>query len=262
MRPNRLEKIKQAQMAEAKEKGISYQELVGNKQPTPNRLERIKNGDKEAGNDNQAPGNDDQGHKMFHQLKAGLEVDLQRISNQSKMDDKIALKREVLPNYLPFVQDYMAQGHDYPNMVAVQVLIWLLDVGEMEEALELGFYLTRTPKQDLPPKFTRDIPTFICDAVYDWANAELDAGRSASPYLDQVVAVMLDDNWQLAMPVASKMPNMLAKHELAKGNLANAVHWCDLAARVNPKGHGTKGLRDKAVKQLKAKAEAQAEGEK
>lgn len=260
MRPNRLEKIKQAQMAEAKEKGISYQELVGNKQPTPNRLERIKGGDKDAGSDNQAPGNDDQGHKMFHQLKAGLEVDLQRISNQSRMDDKIALKREVLPNYLPFVQDYMAQGHDYPNMVAVQVLIWLLDVGEMEEALKLGFYLTRTRKQDLPPKFTRDIPTFICDAVYDWANEELKADRSASPYLDQVVAVMLNDKWELAPMVASKMPAMLAKHELAKGHLANTVHWCETAERLNPEGHGTKTMKAKALKELKAKA--QAEGEK
>lgn len=257
MRPNRLKLIKESQQAQAQEQGITYQQLVGDKKSSSkSNLENTKT-------NGQGSNENGQSHAMFHQLKAGMEVDLQRISSVSKMEEKIALKRELLPNYLTFVADYIAQGHDYPNVVAVQVLIWLMDVGDIEQALQLGFYLIRTPKQDLPAKFTRrDIPTFICDAVYDWASAELKANRSASPYLDQVVAVMLDEKWSLAPMVASKMPNMLAKHEMAKQNFENTVHWCDVAEQLNPEAHGTKTMRKEAVKKLQAKADAQAEGEK
>ncbi|MCX4187176.1 phage terminase small subunit [Methylophaga sp. OBS4] len=199
--------------------------------------------------------------RMFDQLKAAMETDLQRLKTKHTMEEKAELKLELLPNYQGFVDDYMANGHNYPNSIAVWVLIWLLDVGDIEKALDLGFYLIRTPKQDTPANFGRaDLPTIICDAVYDWASAELKAGRSASPYLDQVVAVMLDENWQLSPPVASKMPAMLAKHEFAKENFENTVHWCEVAERLNPEGHGTKTMKKEALK--KALAKAQAEGEK
>lgn len=247
MRPNKLDQIKQAQMAEAKEKGITYQELVGNKKPsTANRLEQIKQNDK-------APG---EGHAMFHQLKAALEVDLQRIKAEGNLEAKAALKRDLLPNYMPFITEYMDQGDDYPSTLAVQMLIWLFDLGEIEQALQLGKYLLATPKQDMPPAFNRDIPTFISDSIYDWANAELKAERSASPYLDDWVEYILGADFTLAPMVKSKLIAMLAKHEMAKGNLEHVVRWCELAEQVNPEGHGTKTLKEKAAKQLAKAATA------
>ena len=252
MRPNKLDQIKKEQMAQAEKQGITYQELVGNKNTgTSNRLENIKHGDKAQG----------EGHAMFHQLKAAMEVDLQRIKGEGNLEAKTALKRDLLPNYMPFITEYMDQGHDYPNMLAVQMMIWLFDLGEIEQALQLGLYLLGTPKQDMPPAFNRDIATFMADSIYDWANVELKAERSASPYLDTWVEFVLGAEFTLAPMVESKGIAMLAKHEMAKGNLEHVVRWCELAEKVNPEGHGTKTMKEKATKQLANAAAAAADNE-
>lgn len=34
----------------------------------------------------------------------------------------------------------------------------------------------------MPERFKRDLPTYLCDTIVDWADAEQDAGRSTEPY--------------------------------------------------------------------------------
>jgi hypothetical protein len=202
------------------------------------------------------------GKHLFEQLQAAMVTDVARIKTKSVLEDKQALKRELLPNYLPFVQAYVADGHDYPNDVAVQVMVWLFDVNDIDNALKIGMYLVATGNNDLPPKFSRNLPTFIADAIYDWANDELKAEQTASPYLDDLVAFMDDEalveKWDLHPAVISKNLALLAKHKEREGKLAECVALCERAEVANPTGAGVKTMKERVQKALAKEAEDKA----
>lgn len=175
----------------------------------------------------------------LEQYQAALSVDVARLSTIKVMDDKQAAKKTMMDVYSPFVWDYVEQGHNYPNNVAVQLMVWLFDVGAIEAALKLAFYLM--PHQQMPDRFTRrDIQTFICDAIYDWAKQQLDNGQSALPLIDDVVVRL--EGWQLSPPVHSKVLVMAAKHHHAAGNSKTVVDYCQQAKQINPDGYGAKTL--------------------
>lgn len=184
--------------------------------------------------------------------QAAMLADLGTLKGLKTLDEKQAAKRTMLAAYLPFVDDYIAKGHDYPNAIAVQVMIWLLDTGDIERGMNLALKLIEYGNQHMPERFERrDIETFLCDAMYDWANALLKKQQSASPYLDTVVETMEMMPWDLHPAVASKTFVMLAKHKLREGAYQAAIDLCDKAESVNPEGAGVKSLRASATSKLR-----------
>lgn len=194
------------------------------------------------------------GKHLFEQLQAAMVTDVARIKTKPAIEDKQALKRDLLPNYLPFVQAYVADGHNYPNDVAVQVVVWLFDVNDIDNALKIGMHLVATGNNDLPPKFARNLLTFIADEVYEWANAQFKAEHLASPYLDDLVGYIDNDKvaeeWDLHPLVLSKNMAMLAKHKERESKLAECVALCERAEEVNPTGAGVKTMKERAQKLL------------
>ena len=176
--------------------------------------------------------------------QAALSADLNSLKALKTLEEKSAAKKTMIETYWGFIDHYVKQGHDYPNTVAVWVMIWLFDVLDIDRGLNLALYLIKQGKtQALPVKFDRDIPTFICDAMYDWANELLKKEQSVSPYLDILATTIEKDNWSLAPPVKSKVYAMLAKHKTREGDYAQCVHLCDLAEAANPEGAGVKGIK-------------------
>lgn len=193
------------------------------------------------------------GDAVFDQLKTAMEVDLARLKTYGTVDEKRAAKVTLLPNYLPYVEAYMANGYDTPNSIAVRVMIWLIDTGNIEKGVELGLYLINTGNQVMPTGFASNMQTFLCDYVYDWASAQLKAKQSASPYLDVLITALMFDDWELNGVVASKMYAMAAKHQNLKGDLKACVGYCELAEKVNPdgeKGAGVKTLKKDTLKAI------------
>lgn len=184
--------------------------------------------------------------------QAAMKADIGSLAKLPTLGERAEAKKGMIPAYWPFVDDYIQQGHDYPNDVAVRVMIWLFDIGDIERALNLAFELIKRGNQKLPEKFDRqDLETFVCDAAYDWANALLKQNQSASPYLDWVVDAMQINAWDVHPAVSSKMLVMLAKHMELAGNYAAVVELCDQAEQVNPEGAGVKTLRDRAKAKIK-----------
>jgi hypothetical protein len=223
--PSRLQKIKQQQLAESEKTGIN---------PYP--------ADAAASAAATAP-------RDLEHYQAAMGADLAKLSTLKDVIEKAKAKAKMLETYLPFVNDYFRNGDNYPNDIAVRVCIWLFDILQIEHALILAFALIKQ-NQVTPPKFDRDLKTFVCDAMYDYANALLKQDQSASPYLDQVIAVMDEDKWSLAPPVQSKMYTMLAKHKQREGKWADCVALCEKAEQVNPEGAGVKGIKKAALAAL------------
>ena len=151
--------------------------------------------------------------------EAALDQDLARISAINGLAGRQALKREeLLPKYQEYVQRYCESGLNFPNRVAVQVMVWLFDTAQFEDALELADFLMEQG-QEMPERFKRrDIQTFVADAVCEWAYAEYNAGRSPEPYLSDLLP-RVDEEWNLTEQIPSKY------HKLIGMRAMEAEQW-------------------------------------
>ncbi|OLF56555.1 phage terminase small subunit [Pseudomonas chlororaphis] len=127
--------------------------------------------------------------------EAALDQDLEHLSALKNLASKQALKRdELLPKYQDFIQRYIESGLVMPNRVLVQVMVWLFDTEQFVDGLELADF-AMAQGQEMPERFKRDIPTFVADAVIEWALAEYNAQRSPEPYLSDLLP-RVDGEWK------------------------------------------------------------------
>ncbi|MDP9783481.1 phage terminase small subunit [Pseudomonas fluorescens] len=152
-------------------------------------------------------------------MEASLDQDLERLSKLKNLASKQALKREeLLPKYQDFIQRYMESGLVMPNRVLVQVMIWLFDIEQFEDGLELADFAIGQG-QEMPERFKRrDVQTFVADAVIEWAYAEYNAQRSPEPYLSDLLP-RVDGEWELTEQIPSKY------HKLIGMRAMEAEQW-------------------------------------
>ncbi len=189
--------------------------------------------------------------QTLEHYQAAMSADLASLAVLKDVVEKAKAKATMLLTYFPFVQAYVEKGDNYPNDIAVRVCIWLFDTLQIEQGLALAFHLIKQGIHVTPPKFDRDLQTFVCDAVYDWANALLKRDVSANPYLETLVATLDNEQWSLAPPVQSKLYVMLAKHKKRESDWLTVLALCERAEQVNPEGAGVKGLMKEARDKLK-----------
>ena len=72
--------------------------------------------------------------------------------------------------------------------------VWSIDAGDMETALRLSSAAI-SQQQLAPEHFKRDLTTFIIEEVADWAERQIKAGLSASPYVDDVCNKIESGQW-------------------------------------------------------------------
>lgn len=145
-------------------------------------------------------------HLMLQE--AALDQDLERLSAIKGLAGRQDLKRnELLPKYQDYVARYCESGLNLPNRVLVQVMVWLFDTAQFEDGLELADFAMEQG-QLMPERFKRDIQTFVADAVWEWAYAEHQAGRSPEPYLSNLLP-RVDGEWELTEQIPSKYHKLI-----------------------------------------------------
>lgn len=252
---NKLQRIKAQQIADCEECGDPnpYENPTGIKADAGsnkalNKLQKLQ-ADRPEGVVVKAADNEVKGDLAHYQT--ALKVDIAKVKNQKDLLDKARVKQAVLPTYLPFVDAYVESGDNYPNSVAVQVMVWLLDINEIEHGLKLALHLVKQG-QKMPPKFDRDMSTFLSDMFYDWAGDMLKDDQGASPYLDTLITTAETDKWDVHPLCLSKLYSMLAKHKLRSEEYQIALDLCNKAETVNPEKAGVKKLKLEINARLKA----------
>ncbi|WP_299940139.1 phage terminase small subunit [uncultured Microbulbifer sp.] len=178
-----------------------------------------------------------------------LEHDLELLSERDNVVEKIALKRELLPKYLPRVRAYIESGAHYPNLLLVWCVIWLLDVEDIEQALELANFAIKQQQQN-PARFKRDFPTYVAETLHDWAEREYKAQRSPHPYYSEVLEAVDSQRWPVSnIIVLGKLYKLAGIICDQQEDLAKAVHWYEKAMEVNDKA-GVKTRLEIARKKL------------
>ena len=167
--------------------------------------------------------------------EAALDQDLERISAINGLAGRQALKREeLLPKYQEYVQRYCESGLNFPNRVAVQVMVWLFDTTQFDDALELADFLMEQGQQ-MPERFKRrDIQTFVADAVCEWAYAEYQANRSPEPYLSDLLP-LVDGEWQLTEQIPSKYHKLIGMRAMEAGEWNTALKHLERSTELYPK---------------------------
>ncbi|PAU66537.1 terminase [Pseudomonas sp. PIC25] len=187
--------------------------------------------------------------KQLTLMTTALAEDLARLSDLNSLEARQHLKREeLLPKYLAYVQRYRESGLNHPNPVLMQVLVWLFDTEQFEQALELADF-AMAQGQAMPERFKRDIPTFVADSMIDWAEAEHKAGRSPEPYLSQLLP-RVDGQWQLFERIPARFHKLLGILALENERWAQAITHFERATELYPE-IGVKTRLEEAAKALR-----------
>lgn len=167
--------------------------------------------------------------------EAALDQDLARISAIKGLAGRQALKREeLLPKYQEYVQRYCESGLNFPNRVAVQVMVWLFDTAQFDDALELADFLMEQDQQ-MPERFKRrDIQTFVADAVCEWAYAEYNGKRSPEPYLSDLLP-LVDGVWNLTEQIPSKYHKLIGMRAMEAEQWEIALKHLERSTELYPK---------------------------
>ena len=175
-------------------------------------------------------------YDQFQLLVNALETDMKELSGLAPGDKNRIREKKLIPKYLPIAQNYLESDTSYRNPVLVEVIIMLMDVGNIPEGLVLAFPALEQ-KQPMPPRFQRvNLPTFVCDNVLSWANAQLARGNSIEPQFSQVFETMLEDNWKVPREVVAKFHKISGEVHLKNGNFENALEDFVRATEIDPAG--------------------------
>ena len=186
--------------------------------------------------------------------EAALDQDLERLSAmKGALAGRQLLKRdELLPKYQEYVQRYCESGLIFPNRVAVQVMVWLFDTSQFEDALELADFLMEQG-QKMPERFKRrDIQTFVADAVSEWAYDEYNAGRSPEPYLSDLLP-RVDGEWDLPEQIPSKYHKLIGMRAMEAEQWETALKHLERSTELYSKAGN-----DTRIKKVRRALEKQA----
>lgn len=120
------------------------------------------------------------GQQLAAFLSASLTEDLAALKRIAATERKEDFKREtLLPKYAPYIARLKESGQKHDLLG--YWLVWLFDAGSIDDALEYAAWCLGRGV-GLPERFQSDIRFFIAAQVVNWAEKEIEAGRSIEPY--------------------------------------------------------------------------------
>ncbi|MCW2391931.1 phage terminase small subunit [Sphingobium sp. B11D3A] len=150
------------------------------------------------------------------QIAMRLTHDLRRLKEIRAVSGKIAAKREMIPAYVNWVKGLLAADAGVGTGTCAEVLptvmVWLIDIGEFDDALELLPFVLRH-KVQMPARYNRDAATIVVEEI---AEAALKA-HAADQDLDLSVLLRVDDltdGIDMHDPVRAKLAKAIGTQQL------------------------------------------------
>ncbi|MGP9421525.1 phage terminase small subunit [Ewingella sp. AOP9-I1-14] len=199
----------------------------------------------------------------FHLQKLELESDVAHLRSLPRTEDRVKMKRdELLPRWLPTVEAYIAGDKRYANPALVYCVIWLLDTGEIEKALDWAD-IAIGEGQDMPDNFKSTMPAFIADTVLEWAMVEAASGHSIEPFFSRTFN-NIRDKWRLHEDINAKWFKFAGLYLLRDHNgepRATAVEDVDTLEKADELlAQAEKYNKNAGVKTMRAKIRARING--
>lgn len=121
----------------------------------------------------------------YELMLAKLHGDRRRLKAIESQAAKIELKRQLLPDYVPWVEGAL-QGNGAQDDVLMTVLVWRIDAGDWQGALDIASYAIRH-KLQLPDQFQRNLPCLLAEEFADRAAQGVPVPRAILQAADQLL---------------------------------------------------------------------------
>lgn len=116
----------------------------------------------------------------YEQMLLKLHEDRTRLSAIQSVEAKIALKRELVPDYYPWIDGALREARDsgraVQDEVIVNVLPWAIDIGDFPAAIAIAEHVLHF-RLVLPERFNRTPACLVCEEIAEAAIARLAAGE-------------------------------------------------------------------------------------
>jgi len=157
-----------------------------------------------------------------------LYEDKRRLKQVRSQERKADLKRQLLPEYAPWVAGVLAEGRGAQDVILMTVMIWRLDAGDIPGALAIARYALRY-KLVPPNGFNRSTPYLIAEDVAESATRAHEAGQAVN--IDHLMQTMeLTDAEDMPDQVRAKLHKITGyvlrdsgRAELALNHLKRAL---------------------------------------
>ncbi len=182
-------------------------------------------------------------------MLAKLATDRQRLKSIQSIERKLAVKREVLPDYEDYVAGVLEGKPGVQDEVFATVMVWRIDVGDFEAALDMADYALQHDLP-LPSQYERTLATFITEEISQAALA--DPGFSIA--ILQKLSTLVESH-DMPDPVRAKLHKAIGL-QIASTDRATALLHLRRALTLNNRC-GVKKDMDRLEREQVQAAEAQ-----
>ncbi|WP_040568224.1 phage terminase small subunit [Perlucidibaca piscinae] len=152
----------------------------------------------------------------YELMLAKLTQDRARLKAIQSVETKIAVKREILPEYADYVAGALVGGKGGQDEVLTRVMLWRIDIGDIAGALPLASYVLRY-QLVLPDSFNRTMGCLIAEEIAEQALVAVAAG---TPMALELLASTAELTTEQDMPdeARAKLEKAIGRTMLAQIN--------------------------------------------
>jgi len=164
---------------------------------------------------------------------------------------KIEKKRELLPEFAPYVEGVLAAGQGAQDDVLMSVLVWRIDVGDLPGALDIAEYAMRHQLQT-PDRYERDTASLIAEELADQALRMLAEDAPDGPAIAEILqrTEAITAGHDMHDEIRAKLHKALGYAHRTAGSPAEAVEHLRRALALNERA-GVKKDIEKLERELK-----------
>ncbi|WP_063901887.1 phage terminase small subunit [Burkholderia pseudomultivorans] len=107
--------------------------------------------------------------RAYEMMRAKLATDQRRLKETQSVERKVEIKREILPDYVPYISEVLERDAGGQDDVVTTIMLWRLDARDMGGAMEIARYAIRHGLT-MPAHFDRTLPATVAEGFADTAD--------------------------------------------------------------------------------------------
>lgn len=187
----------------------------------------------------------------YELMLAKLAADKRRLKSVQSIELRADIKRELLPEYVPYIEGVLASDGGVQDDVLMSVMVWRIDSGDGAGALDIARYALEHGLT-LPDQYQRSTATLIAEEFADSAKRARDGNQGFEIAQLHAVAELTEPH-DMPDEVRAKLYKELG---LLTQNPGEALGLLQRAMQLNDKV-GVKKDIEKLERELKNAAQAQ-----
>jgi len=116
-----------------------------------------------------------EGASVYELHLAKLQQDYLRLKQVQSTEGKAELKRQLLPEYVPYVEGVLAEGKGAQDQVLTTLMVWRMDAADFTGALDIAEYVIHHALL-MPDRFERTTGTIVAEEIAEVALKAQKAG--------------------------------------------------------------------------------------